>query len=304
VEEEPLLVKVGPYTIQGSYLVVATHNPLVGCANAIAATILQTKLFLYTTYAVGTRLAEADVPEGCFWDTDVPYHHLRVDRHSGFAYAIFGGEDHKTGQTAATLGAYQRLESKLGRLFSAARVDSHWSGQVIETADGLPYIGLVADRQFAATGFAGNGMTFGTLGAMMAFDAFEQRHNSWEKIFNPHRTVLKGGIGDYLRENADFPTHLIRGWLIEAGKDRVAKIEPNSGTVLRCHGRPLAIHRKMDGHLSICSAVCTHLKCVVSWNDAEKTWDCPCHGSRFDEDGKPLSGPAKEPLTRVEIPAE
>jgi len=186
-------------------------HPIVGKANVVAATLFQTKLFLYTTYAVGARIPAGSPPEASYWDTAEPYHYLRIDQRGGYAYAILGGEDHKTGQRRNAAAAYARLERKLAGMIKGAKPDHHWSGQVIETPDGLPYIGLTASRQFAATGFSGNGMTFGTLAAMMAVDAFLKRKNPWTELFDPHRKVVHGGAWNYLKENTDFPVYPRQG---------------------------------------------------------------------------------------------
>jgi glycine/D-amino acid oxidase-like deaminating enzyme len=142
--------------INYSRVVLATHNPLLGEAGMASATLFQTKLALYTSYAIGARLPRGGVPIASFWDTNDPYDYLRVDRHADFDYAIFGGEDHKTGQVANTETCFRRLEDSLKELLPNAEIDHRWSGQVIETNDGLPFIGENAEGQFLCTGFSGN----------------------------------------------------------------------------------------------------------------------------------------------------
>jgi len=159
--------KVNRSWINFDRVVMATNNPLVGLASVTSATLLQTKLSLYTSYAIGARTPSKTVPEGLFWDTREPYDYLRVDRHGHFDYIVYGGEDHKTGQKRKTQQAYAQLLARLKKAIPEARVDHRWSGQVISTPDGLPYIGENAERQFIATGFCGNGITFRTVAAMM-----------------------------------------------------------------------------------------------------------------------------------------
>lgn len=178
-------------------------------------------------------------------------------------------------------------------------VDHHWSGQVIETPDGLPYLGETASQQFAATGFAGNGMTFGTLGAMMAVDAFQKRKNPWAELFHVRRKKIRGGTWDYLKENKDYPYYLLRDWLGGAEAKSLKAIKRIQGKILHLEGKKVAAYRDAQGEVSLCSPVCTHLKCIVGWNDAEKTWDCPGHGSRFAATGEVLAGPAEEPLEKL-----
>jgi glycine/D-amino acid oxidase-like deaminating enzyme/nitrite reductase/ring-hydroxylating ferredoxin subunit len=304
VVDEPLLVKTKGGNISCEFVVLATHNPLIGKSSLATATLFQTKLFLYTSYVIGAKIPPGVAPVACFWDTADPYSYLRVHRRGEIDYAILGGEDHKTGQNPEPSMAHERLEAELKRVIPSAQPDSRWSGQVIETPDGLPYIGEITDRQFVATGFAGNGMTFGTLGGMMAADAFLMRKNPWQEIFSVDRKVLKRGAWDYVKENKDYPYYMLRDWLGEGEGKSLEEVRQRQGKILHLDGKKVAAYRDEKGKLSLCSAICTHLKCIVAWNEAEKTWDCPCHGSRFSTAGEVLSGPAEEPLDRLDISAE
>jgi len=300
IDEEPLAVHCGEYKIRCRYVILATHTPLMGQTNAVSAALLQSKLFLYTTYAVAAKIPQGLAPEACFWDTDEPYHYLRIDRRRGFDFAIFGGEDHKTGQVAETGERYEKLERTLGKLVPKAHVTHRWSGQVIETPDGLPYIGETTGRQFVATGFGGNGITFGTLGAMMAVDAFLKRKNPWADLFSVHRKSVASGAFEYVRENKDYPYFMLRDWLGGAEGKSMKAVKRNQGKILQLNGRKVAAYRDAHGKVTLCSPVCTHLKCIVAWNEAESTWDCPCHGSRFAATGEVLAGPAEKPLEKLE----
>lgn len=301
IESEPLAVKAGGHRIRCRHIVLATHTPLMGKSGLLSATLFQSKLFLYTTYAVGARIPKGRVTEACYWDTAEPYRYLRIDSHPDFDYAIYGGEDHKTGQREDTVEPYERLEADLSRLVGPVEVTHRWSGQVVETADGLPYIGETAEQQFAATGFAGNGMTFGTLGAMMAIDAVRGQKNPWAELFDPHRKKLRGGAWDYLKENKDYPYYMVRDRLGGVEGKSLAEMKPGEGMILRLRGRKVAAYRAANGEVSLCSPVCTHLKCIVAWNSSEQTWDCPCHGSRFTPQGEVISGPAEEALEPIPL---
>lgn len=298
--EKPLTVKAGNHSIRCRYIVLATHAPLVGKGGLISATLLTTKLYFYSSYALGAKLPHGLLPEALFWDTDSPYHYLRVDQRRGFDYAIFGGEDHKTGQEKHTEEVYTRLERKLHQWIPKAVIENRWSGQVIETNDGLPFIGETAENQFAATGFSGNGMTFGTLGAMMAVDACLERKNPWAELFSPHRKKVLGGTWHYLKENKDYPYYLVRNWIAGSEGKSLRALKRNKGKILNLEGRKVAAYRDDKGKVTLCSPVCTHLGCIVAWNEAEQTWDCPCHGSRFRPTGEVLSGPAEKNLESIE----
>src|SRR4029077_19711046 len=149
--------------------------------------------------------------------------------------------------------------------------------QVVETNDGLPYIGENADRQFIATGFSGNGMTFGTLAAMMFADAVTKRSNPWRELFDPGRTKISSGLWDYVKENADYPYYLIRDRFAGASAKSLRSVKRGEGRVIVQGGKKVAAFRDMDGTTTLRSATCTHLGCTVAWNAAERTWDCPCH---------------------------
>ena len=296
-EAGPIVVKARGHRITCDYLVVATHNPLVGKASLVSATLLQTKLALYTSYVVAGRLPSGSLPAGSFWDTADPYSYLRVDRHGQQDLVILGGEDHKTGQ-ADPLECYARLERRLREQVPGVDVTHRWSGQVIETNDGLPFIGETAERQFVATGYGGNGMTFGTLAGMMARDAVVGRSSPWRELFDPGRTRIRGGLWDYITENKDYPYYLIRDRFTGVEGQTLRRLRRGEGKILELDGERVAAYRDADGHVTRLSPICTHMGCVVAWNAAERTWDCPCHGSRFEAKGKVLSGPAESPLSR------
>jgi glycine/D-amino acid oxidase-like deaminating enzyme/nitrite reductase/ring-hydroxylating ferredoxin subunit len=296
----PLWVKAGKYRIHCAYVVIATHNPLQGNTPLVRATLMQTRLYPYTSYAIAAKAPKDMIPDALFWDTNDPYYYLRIHPQPAFDYIIFGGQDHKTGQSSDTEAVFDRLQRVLQRRFPSARPTHRWSGQVIETADGLPFMGETCEHQFAITGCSGNGMTLGTLGAMMAADAVERRNNPWTKLFHPRRKRMRGAL-TYLKENRAYPYYMIRDWLATPEGRPLRTLKRNQGAILNCRDRKVAAYRDEHGRLSLRSPICTHLKCIVGWNAAERTWDCPCHGSRFTPDGKVLAGPAEEDLQSVDV---
>jgi glycine/D-amino acid oxidase-like deaminating enzyme/nitrite reductase/ring-hydroxylating ferredoxin subunit len=298
VEDQPRRVVTAQGHIDCSYVVLATHNPLMGTQGAVRSGLFQTKLALYTSYALGARLPANTLPDALFWDTANPYDYLRIEPRDDYQLAIFGGADTKTGQQDDA-AAFHELERRLFQRVPGAAITHRWLGQVIETDDGLPYIGERSEGEFVATGFSGNGYTFGTLAAMMARDAFLKRSNPWQELLRPDRKPFHGGAWQYVRENLDYPWYLLRSRLGRAEGKSLEEVPHGEGRILALKEGRCAVYRAPDGALSVCSAVCTHLKCLVRWNGADKTWDCPCHGSRFSTDGDVLSGPAEEPLERI-----
>jgi glycine/D-amino acid oxidase-like deaminating enzyme/nitrite reductase/ring-hydroxylating ferredoxin subunit len=298
--DEPRGVKANGHWIQAGEIVIATHNPLVGVAGMTSATVFQTKLALYTSYAIAGRVRPGTVPDALFWDTADPYHYLRLERHRDHDVVIFGGEDHKTGQVSDTSACYRRLEQKLATMLPEIELTHRWSGQVIETPDGLPYIGRMADHQYAATGFSGNGMTLGTLAGIMMSDAIVGRSNPWAELFDPGRAAVRRGLWEYLKENADYPYYMMRDRFAGAEGKSLRSVKPGHGKVIEHDGQKVAVYRGPDGVPTMVSATCTHMGCLVRWNDAERTWDCPCHGSRFAPQGSVISGPAERPLPEID----
>jgi glycine/D-amino acid oxidase-like deaminating enzyme/nitrite reductase/ring-hydroxylating ferredoxin subunit len=298
---EPLSVKANGRTVLCKDIVIATHNPVVGVANIAGATLFQTKLALYSSYVIAGRVPPGTVPDALFWDTADPYQYLRVERHRDHDVVIFGGEDHKTGQVSETSACYERLARALTARVPGISVSHKWSGQVIETPDGLPYIGRMADHQYAATGFAGNGLTFGTLGAIIISDAILGRRNPWAELFDPSRAAIRRGLWEYLKENADYPYYMMRDRFAGAEGRSLRSVKRSQGKIIEHQGAKVAAYRDASGTMRLRSAVCSHMGCLVAWNEAERTWDCPCHGSRFTPAGDVISGPAEAPLSEADV---
>jgi len=302
VEPDPLVIHAGEHKIKCEYLVIATHTPLMGKSSTTSATLFQSKLALYTSYVVGARLPRGLVPEGLFWDTTEPYYYLRVDARDDHDYAIFGGEDVKTGQEKDPKKIFVRLTEQLKKALPAAEVQNRWLGQIVETNDGLPFIGENEGKQFIATGFCGNGFTLGTLSAVMARDRYLGRSNPWFDLFRVDRKKFHGGTWRYLKENFDYPFYLVRDRLARAETDSLDDIKLGEGKIVKLDGKKVAAYRGDDGRIILNSPVCTHMSCIVHWNPADKMWDCPCHGSRFKPDGQVFAGPAETPLEKVPWP--
>ena len=209
----------------------------MGKTNIASATLLQTKLYLYTSYVVGGRLPKGSLPEALFWDTADPYHYIRVDRQPRSRLRDFRRRGSQDRAGSRHRGALPRARGEGAEpLFPALEVTHRWSGQVIETNDGLPFIGETSDRQFVATGFSGNGMTFGTLAAMMARDAVLGLENPWRELFDVGRTKIKGGVWDYIRENVDYPYYMIKDRFAGAEGKSLRELGAGEGKILELDG--------------------------------------------------------------------
>ena len=296
VEDDPLVVRCGAHTISTRFVVVATHVPIAGNTSLLKATLLQTDLYPYSSYVVGARVARGAWPDVLLWDLSDPYYFVRLDPGPTHDTVIVGGCDHKTGQFDDTRRPFGQLTSLLRRWLPDARITNQWSGQIVESRDGLPYIGETAPGQFVITGFSGNGITFGTLGAMMARDRMLKRSNPWAQLFDVNRTHLTKGLWTYVRENVDFPYHFIRDRFSGPDGRDLRAVPRGEGRIIDLRGNRVAAYRNSSGTLTMLSPTCPHMGCHVAWNTAESTWDCPCHGSRFSPTGAVLRGPAEDDL--------
>lgn len=296
--EAPGVLRAGAWTVRAPQVVVATHYPLAGRLGGASAALFQSQLALYTTYALTATIpAPADAEPGLYWDTSEPYRYVRLEPWTdGTMRMIAGGEDHKTGQEPDTDRPLAALERWCLALTPAARITHRWSGQIVQTPDGLPMIGEVAEGQYVATGFSGNGVTFGTLAAMMIGDAIAGRANPWRELFQADRAAVARGPLNYLRENADYPYYRVRDRFAGAETRPLRSLRAGEGAIVDLGDRVVAASRDDRGRIVCVSPTCTHLGCRVVWNGAERTWDCPCHGSRFDASGEVLAGPAAAPL--------
>ncbi len=287
---EPCIVHLehGP-KVRARHVFVATHKPL----NRV---FLQTKVAAYRSYVLA--YPGVTIPDGLFWDTDDPYHYFSSFSVDGTPYLVVGGEDHKTGSTTQTAACFDGLDAWTKKRMAVAAPAFRWSAQVEEPVDGLPFIGKnsLSEYVYVATGFSGNGTTFGTIAAMIVTDLIFGRRNPWADLYAATRIKPVSSAAAYLAENIDFPMHLVSDHVAPPEAKTLDDIRPGEGKTVRVKGERLAVYRDPQGSLHAVSSVCTHLGCVVKFNTAEKTWDCPCHGSRFGVDGTVLDGPAARPL--------
>jgi glycine/D-amino acid oxidase-like deaminating enzyme/nitrite reductase/ring-hydroxylating ferredoxin subunit len=270
--------------LTAEHVILATHVP-------VNRMLITPKLAQYRSYVV-SGVAPQSSP-GLFWDTEEPYHYVRRQRVGDCFHWIVGGGDHKTGQEPSGPEPFERVAEFAARIGLHA-IEQRWSAQVVESIDGLPLIGKNAgsERVYVATGFSGNGMTFGTLSAMILSDACLGRSNEFAEFYSAARIKPLASLASFVGENVDFPLHLLSDALRPPEAKSLNEIQVGEGKTVRVAGRRLAVYRDDHQLLHAVSPVCTHLGCHVKFNHAEKTWDCPCHGSRFAADGTVIDGPA------------
>ena len=294
------------HTILAESVVVATNSPVNDWM------VMHTKQAPYRTYVIGLRVPKGAIPHMLLWDTGDPYHYVRLqnadDGHADHEVLIVGGEDHKTGQADDTDERFTRLEEwARARFPMAGEVTYRWSGQVMEPVDMMAYIGHnpgTDEHIYIVTGDSGMGMTHGTIAGILLTDLIMGRENPWTELYDPSRISLRSAP-EYARENLNVAEQYSQ-WIRPGDVGSVDEIAPDTGAVIRRGRHKIAVYKGPDGTLCERSAVCTHLYCIVDWNDTEKSWDCPCHGSRFDRFGKVVNGPAitdLEPVPESSIPS-
>jgi len=297
---EHLQVSTAEGKVLAGAVVVATNSPF---NNRV---VLHTKQNGFRTYVIALQVPAGAVPRMLLWDTGDPYYYVRLDASAaapGQEVLIVGGCDHKVGQDHQPAHRYAALETWARQRFPmAGAVIARWSGEVMEPADGLPFLGRnpLDDRQvYVISGDSGTGMTHCTLGAMVVRDLILERPNPWAELYDPARKPLHG-LSTYLREQGNTLTQY-SDWLTGGEVESAAEIAPGQGAILNQGARKLAVHRDAQGELHAVSAACTHLGCAVSWNPLEQSWDCPCHGSRFAANGEVLHGPANTALAPAQL---
>jgi glycine/D-amino acid oxidase-like deaminating enzyme/nitrite reductase/ring-hydroxylating ferredoxin subunit len=281
----------GPEIVADS-VVVATNAPIT------ERFAIHGKQAPYRTYVVAFEIASDVVPRALYWDTGFPYHYVRLAPLAGGAEAlIVGGEDHRTGRADDELERHVRVEAWTRQRFpEAGEVMHRWSGQVMEPADKLAFLGRMdAENVYVATGDSGQGMTHGTIAGMLISDLVLGRENRWTKLYDPGRVPVKA-LPKLLQESVGTAAGFA-AWVTAGDAD---SLPPGAGAVVRRGLAKVAVYRDQGGTLHERSAACTHLGCVVAWNPAESTWDCPCHGSRYDAWGRVTHGPAVQDLGLIE----
>ena len=281
-------------------VVVATNTPV----NDLIA--IHTKQAPYLTYVIGVHVPSASVTKALLWDTPNPYHYVRIQsgpfEDGDYDVLIVGGEDHKSGQADDAGKRFAYLERwTRTRWPQASEILYRWSGEVMEPVDSLAFIGpnpMDEENVFIATGDSGNGMTHGTIAGILLTDLIMGRENEWAKIYDPSRKSLRA-LPRFASENLNVAVQYAD--LITPGEvDSAREIKQGEGAIIRRGLQKVAVYRDESGAIHERSAFCRHLGCVVDWNSLEKTWDCPCHGSRYDAYGKVINGPANSDLSEIE----
>jgi len=284
-------------SVKAKYVVLATHTPV---HRRVA---FHTKLAASRTYVVAGTAPARHTTALC-WDADDPYHYIRTQGTPSGDLLIVGGADHDTGEAGAPPVSLETMRRYATQRYPSVDFSWRWSGEIYTSLDGLPLIGQTSANasSFLATGFAGNGMTYGVIAARLIASLVSGRESALAELLDPSRLVSREVLGKYVRMNAaSLATAVGDHTLPYAHPEHrtvPAELRPGEGAIFTVNGRAIAACRDADGELHRVTATCPHMGCHVRWNDVERTWDCPCHGSRFAPDGGVLNGPAATGLTR------
>jgi glycine/D-amino acid oxidase-like deaminating enzyme/nitrite reductase/ring-hydroxylating ferredoxin subunit len=256
------------------------------------------------SYALACRIRRDQDPNGMYINSSTPTRSMRTTRDEEGLLLLVGGEGHKTGTDPDTKARYRALEDFARQHWQTEDFPYRWSTQDYASLDGVPYVGRLTHRSehvYVATAFKKWGMTNGTAAAMILADLILGKTNAWADLFDARRLKPLASAPKFLRENGAVARHFVGDRLDRGDTATVHEIAAGEGRLLRLGGRKTAVYRDDEGRLHALSPLCTHMGCNVSWNTAERSWDCPCHGSRFSGRGAVIEGPATRDLAKRDV---
>jgi len=286
----------GDLVIDAKSLVWATHIPP-------GINLLSLRNAPYRSYVLALTLQDGNYPDCLSYDMKEPYHYFRSHEINGKPYLLIGGADHKTAHEDP-VAAFNELEDYANANFKVASIDYKWSSQYYVPVDGLPYIGQLPGgdaHTYVATGFNGNGMIFSNLSAQIISDLILNKENELAELLSPSRLKPVSGFTEFVKENADVAYRFVADRFGAKLIESTSELELEEGKIVDFDGEKLAIYKDADGAVTALKPVCTHAGCIVNWNNAEKSWDCPCHGGRYSVSGEVITGPPTKELEKVDL---
>jgi glycine/D-amino acid oxidase-like deaminating enzyme/nitrite reductase/ring-hydroxylating ferredoxin subunit len=289
-EGEPCRIDTDKGQLRACDVIISTHFPISNRG------LLFARMVPYRSYVIGARL-DNEIPDEMYYSTEEPCHYIRSEPSADGPVWLIGGEDHAVGEVIDTASRYKRLRRFIDERFKVRSIDYSWSTQDNYTADDLPYIGKIDPESrhvYVSTAFNGNGMTYGTISGLLLTDLLTGRDNPYASIYNPGRVKLSVSAGELLTRNLHVG-EMFFGDRFSGGED-AARIPVGEAGISSLENRKVAAFRDDGGNLHAVSPACTHMGCYVRWNNAERTWDCPCHGSRYTYDGDVIHAPTVKDL--------
>lgn len=296
-EDQPSKITIrGGGSVTANQVIVSSHFPFTDPAGFYFA-----RMYASRSYALAVK-TERQFPGGMYLSAEDPVRSLRSVSINGEDYVIVGGENHKTGQGICTMKHYENLRQFGEDLLGIRHIAYRWSAQDLTTLDKVPYIGQASARHpdvYVATGYRKWGMTNSTAAALLLNDLIAGRDNPYRELFTPLRFQADPSVKNFIVQNADVAAHLVSGKL-DIVRKRPEDLGNDEGAVVTVNGERTGAYKDREGNLHLVDTTCTHMGCELEWNSGERTWDCPCHGSRFSYQGEVFEGPAIKPLTRIE----
>lgn len=293
------LTTAAGHTVRAKFAVVATNSPIE------PKVAIHTKQTPYRTYVLGADIPKKKIADALYWDTEDPYHYVRLQPGARRDMLLVGGEDHRTGEADNAEARFRKLETWMRRRFPEAKaVKYRWSGQVLDPIDYTAFIGPSPGRKrtYLATGDSGQGLTHGVVAGLLIADLIRGRSSPWQNVYRPQRKTLEA-LGRYVSDNLAVAENML-GYLTPGEIAAAERLKPGKGAILRHGLEKLAVCRDRKGKLHVRSASCTHVGCLIRWNSFEQCWDCPCHGSHFAPNGEALNAPAVNALAPAELPGK
>lgn len=289
IEEDNCVLKTEDYKINAKQIVIATHTP-----KGIFA--VQSFMGPYREYgAAGILKKGSKYPKGIFWGvSENEKHSVRSFNDNAKNYIMVIGEKHKTGQEDCNIDRVKNLEKFLDSRYDMKSFEYRWGGQHYRAADGLPYIGqsFTSDNTYIATGFATDGLVYGTVAAVIIKDHILGKQNEYFEMYNSKRITPLKSAAAFIKENVNEVIQYLKDFPANTDADSFNEVKKGKGKIMNINSEKCGVYRDENNGLHIVSAVCPHMKCIVNFNELEKSWDCPCHGSRFDIKGEVIEGPA------------
>ncbi|WP_102272999.1 FAD-dependent oxidoreductase [Cytobacillus massiliigabonensis] len=295
--DHPVVITRDGHRVKCKNIIAASHFPFVDMMGFYFARMYQER-----SYVLGVKVKE-EFPGGMYISADSPTRSLRYTPYNDEKLILVGGESHKTGQGIDMMKHYEALEAFAKETLGITDIPYRWSTQDLITLDKLPYIGPITKQKsgiYVATGYRKWGMTNGTTAALLLRDLIIGAENPYKELFDPARFQTDPSLKEVISINTDVAKHLIKGKLETVSKEP-SDLENDEGSVVMINGKRAGAYKDKEGKLHLIDTTCTHMGCETEWNAGERTWDCPCHGSRFSYDGEVFNGPAKKPLKKIDL---
>lgn len=295
-ENENIDIETPKGKLKSRFLVYATHIPP-------GINLLHFRCVPQRSYAMAVTLNDNNYPDDLLYDMYEPYHYYRTQEIDGKKYLIVGGEDHKTAHEDNQEYCLLRLESHIRKYFDVKEIAYKWSSQFYESPDGLPYIGQLPGHEkiYVATGYGGNGMPYSTVSALLLTRMLTNVESPYKDLYDPNRLKPVAGFSSFVSHNVDVVKHFASRLFSGEQLHQLAELATGEGKIVEFEDEKIAIYKDEHGKVHALSPTCPHAGCEVKWNNAELTWDCPCHGSRFSYDGRLMNGPTTKDLSKISL---